>query len=83
MIWSPIPIELILQGPESARAVREQALPDGSTVVLEQSGGAERVLRLDATDPQLYLLPQFMPGNVLPGGWPRQQQRRGRPQDGA
>jgi hypothetical protein len=80
MIWSPFPIELILQDPQAARTVREQVFADGSTVVVEMSGGSERVLRLDATDPQLYLLPELTPGNVLAGGWPPRRRCRERPQ---
>lgn len=66
VIWSAMPIEMIMQGtePEAAPWVEIQI---GSGVVLVEPGGdgTGTVVRLISTNPRDYLDPRFQPGTRL------------------
>lgn len=66
MLWTVIPIELIMADPSAVPKLSERRLPDGSTLLVDSSTGEDRVLRLHSTDPAHYLNPDYCPGGPAP-----------------
>ncbi len=66
MLWTVIPIELVMANEATAPRLSERRLPDGSTLVVDSSTGVDRVLRLHSTDPAHYLNPEYDPGGPAP-----------------
>lgn len=63
IIWSAMPLELVLDGLEPAPPPRiELGLAGGVLVVEPQGDGTATVVRLISTDPGDYLDPRFQPG---------------------
>jgi len=81
VIWTPMPLELVFEDTSFQLRPRERQLPGGGVVLVHTTGGCERVLRLDTTEPQLYLLPEFAPGGLVT--WTSGPRGQERPQDGS
>lgn len=83
MIWTPMPLELVLEDQTVRHRMRKHLLPDGGVVLAcVYDYGDERISRLDATDPQLYLAPELAPGTPL-GNRTSGRRRPRRPPDGS
>lgn len=70
MLWTVMPIELVMADESAAPRLSERRLPDGSTLLVDSSTGVERVFRLHSTDPAQYLNPEFSPGGPAPAPAP-------------
>jgi hypothetical protein len=66
MLWTVIPIELVMADEGAAPKQTERRMPDGSTVMVDSSTGVDRILRLHSTDPSHYLNPEYSPGGPAP-----------------
>lgn len=67
ILYTPLPMELVLQGMESTPDPKwKETLVDGVPVIVEEtSSGRGRVVRLLSTDPYAYLNPNLMPGTEV------------------
>jgi len=65
VLWTTVPIETVMEGwGKKDPQLRECALPGGGSVLVDVSSGEERIFRLHSTDPQMFLKPQYAPGQV-------------------
>ncbi|MFZ5823326.1 MAG: YlzJ-like family protein [Bacillota bacterium] len=63
ILWSVMPIELVLEGLAPSTPARAEMVVDGRILEVEPgSDGTATVQRLLSTDPRDYLDPRFQPG---------------------
>ncbi len=66
IMYTPMPIELILEGMEKERPPYQELEVGGAKLLVEQLGMHNyRVVRLISTDPMDYLKSEFQPGTEL------------------
>jgi hypothetical protein len=69
ILWSPMPLEVVLAGfGAEARHRVERPIPGGWLIADMEPGGKAVINRLITTDPQAYLEPGWRPGSVLREG---------------
>lgn len=66
ILWSPMPLEVVLAGwgSDGARRV-ELPIPGGWVIADVDADGKAAIHRLVATDPRAYLEPRWRPGSIL------------------
>ncbi|HSW09958.1 MAG TPA: YlzJ-like family protein [Bacillota bacterium] len=69
ILWSPMPLEVVLAGwgSDAARRV-ELPIPGGWVIADVDADGKVAISRLVATDPRAYLEPRWRPGSILRAG---------------
>ncbi|MEW6572489.1 MAG: YlzJ-like family protein [Bacillota bacterium] len=65
ILYTPIPLELVMEGSEPARRFREGAVGGVPVMIEEVSPGRGRLERVLSTDPFDYLNPALSPGNLV------------------
>lgn len=65
VLYTPIPLELVLEGTEPVRRYREAVVCGVAVLVEETVPGRGRVVRLLSTDPFDYLMPGLAPGTEV------------------
>jgi hypothetical protein len=65
VLYTPIPLELVLAGTEPVRRYREAVIRGVPVLVEETAPGRGRVVRLLSTDPFDYLAPGLAPGTEV------------------
>lgn len=66
MLYTIIPLEIVLQGVEKHSPKYSEIELDGRRILVEPLGLTEgRVVRLLSPDAQDYLLPQWQPGSIV------------------
>jgi hypothetical protein len=76
MLWTPVPIEAVMEGwGQKPPQLRERQLPGGGSVLTDSSSGQELVFRLQHTDPLAYLRAEYAPGQAWVAPPPGQDQK--------
>lgn len=71
ILWSVMPIELVLEGLAPTYPPRAEMVVDGRVLEVEPgSDGTATVVRLLSSDPRDYLNPRFQPGACVRMGEP-------------
>lgn len=66
IIYTPLPLELVLDGIDKAGPQYQEIEVAGAKLMVEQTGIAQgRVVRLISTDPRDYLQAQYQPGTEI------------------
>ncbi|MEW6183809.1 MAG: YlzJ-like family protein [Bacillota bacterium] len=67
ILYTPLPMELVLQGLESEPVPKlKETTVGGVPVIVEETGpGRGRLVRLLSTDPYAYLKPDLTPGTEV------------------
>jgi hypothetical protein len=67
ILWTAMPVEYVLADLGLVRPrLCERPLPGGGMMLIDSSSGEERIFRLLSSDPQVYLRPEFSPGQNPP-----------------
>lgn len=62
LLYTPMPMEIVLEGLEKAREYREVEV-DGVTMIIEKINDHEsKIVQIISTDPNDYLSSKFQPG---------------------
>lgn len=65
LLWTPLPIESVMEGwGEAKPSLSQVAMPgsDGGLVLVDSASGRDRIWRVLSTNPQDYLRPELSPG---------------------
>lgn len=66
ILWTPMPLELVLEGREAPAAPVMEIEQEGRRLLITPVSGAQaRLERLISTDPADYLNPDYQPGRVI------------------
>lgn len=65
IIYTPMPLELVLEGVQQNRYYKEIQVDGVKLQVEELENGQYRINKLLSTDPFDFLNPQFQPGNLI------------------
>jgi len=67
ILWTPMPLELVLEGLEDMRPGEcSQISHGGVSMLVEKTGdGRNKIVRLLSTDPADYLNQDYCPGRIL------------------
>lgn len=65
ILYTPLPLELVLEGFDQPREYREIKI-DGVTMVVEKINDHQsRIVRLISTNPNDFLSPKYQPGSII------------------
>lgn len=65
LLYTPIPMEIVLEGLDKERTYREVQI-DGITMIVERINDSEsKIIKLISTNPSDFLNPAFQPGKIL------------------
>jgi hypothetical protein len=66
VIYTPLPLELVMFAEDSISPYQDIDL-DGATLTVQPTKtGMGKIVRLNSTDPNYYLKPEFQPGRQIP-----------------
>jgi hypothetical protein len=65
VLWTVLPVELVLDGIDKPPAYEEVELSGAKVLVERLTPGESRVVRLLSTSPADYLRPELQPGTTL------------------
>ncbi|MDI3538156.1 MAG: hypothetical protein PWP12_61 [Bacillota bacterium] len=66
ILYTPMPLELVLEGMEDYRPQYEEVVVRGHKLLVERTGvNQAKLVRLLSTNPNDFLDPSFFPGSIL------------------